>query len=114
MNKEKIERLWGLNYGEHSLALQIIGCNISTYGHFDVYEIPDDSGHGMMETELMNDPKKFLERVEEFYNDENMVNKDYEDDVKESRKVKKFVLKRIKDGDFEKGVAWLEEMLGDR
>lgn len=93
-------------------AIGIIGVNISTYGHFDTYMIPNEFSHGITEQEAKADPEKFLFAVQSYYKSSKVINKDYGDDLKKQNAVKKFILRKdVTEKDLNQGMEWVSENL---
>lgn len=56
-----------INYNKFSLAVNIIGCNMETYRHFDAYMIPDENGYGISDRQAKEQPNTFLQNIENYY-----------------------------------------------
>lgn len=100
-------------YEKYELAVNIIRCNVDVYGHFDVYMIPGEDGHGYLDSKAKEDIESFLKSIEGYYNNKKMLNVDYGTDLKDQNACKRFILNRV---DKEKhksiGVDWLNSFVG--
>lgn len=88
-------------------AIELIGAEVETYGHFACYSIPDESGKGITNESLLS-REAFLDLVYEYFYSKRM-NYDYFEDAKECREVKSFIKKRVKDTSYETGLEWLND-----
>ena len=87
-------------------AIELIGAEIETYGHFASYSIPDESGKGITNESLLS-KEAFLDLVYEYFYSKRM-NYDYFEDEKECQSVKSFVKKRVKDTSYQTGLEWVD------
>lgn len=98
----------------YRLALSIIGAECAVYNHFSVYAIPNDTGHGMMDSDAKQDIENFLSRVESHYKSSKSINLDYGNDLKEQNSTKRFVLRKARDNEeanIQSGLEWVEEFM---
>lgn len=101
-----------INYEKYGLAVDIIGCNIETYGHFEVYTIPDETETGISDEWAKANPNAFLQYVEDYYKNRKAINRDYGDDLKEQNATKRFLLSRVnKEKHKDLGMKWIKERI---
>lgn len=99
---------------KYGFALSIIGAEQSIYGHFDVYSIPDDSGHGILDQDAKDNIEHFLQQIENHYRSTKSLNRDYGDDLKKQNNVKRFVIRNAKKdqaSNVASGLEWVKDFI---
>lgn len=99
---------------KYSFALSIIGAEQSIYGHFAVYSIPDDSGHGISDQDAKSNIGHFLQQIENHYRNTKSLNLDYGDDLKDQNNVKRFVIRNAKKdqaANIASGLEWVKDFI---
>lgn len=87
-------------------AIEIIGANIQTYGHFECYQIPYENGKPIRnESDVTLD--NFLNLLHEYYNS-GRLNEDYGEDAKEWNSIKRFIKKKVNNLSYDIGKEWVD------
>lgn len=81
---------------KYNLAFKLIGANVSIYGHFEAYSIPNENGVGFSDREARENIENFLKHLEDYYLNRKIVHYDYGNDLKEQNKINKFIIKNAK------------------
>lgn len=85
-------------------AIAVIGSAIQAYGHFESYSIPGADNCEVNEV---------LQKICEYYNDDTMLNKNYDAEVKDSLATKRFIRERINRDSYHIGAEWVSDQLVD-
>lgn len=88
-------------------AIEYIGANIQTYGHFDCYMIPESDGSAIYSLEKYT-KEDFLALVYQYYTSKTLWNHDYGNDLKDQNCIKRFICKRINSKSFDVGDEYIK------
>lgn len=85
-------------------AIEVIGSAIQAYGHFESYSIPEADNCEVNEV---------LQKICEYYDDDTMLNKNYDVEVKDSLATKRFIIECINRDSYRIGAEWVADQLVD-
>lgn len=87
-------------------AIEYIGANIQTYGHFEVYSISNEDGS---ELYFPVGRERLLQLVYEYYHKRDRLTPSDLFDTKHARKCKSFLKSRVNDESYQIGLHWLDK-----
>jgi len=96
---------------QQKIAIELIGANVQTYGHFCDYDVVYRNTEGVsVEADIRSMHLiSFLHVVYLYYHDNTLRHESYHENLSESNSFKHFIFKRVNSDSFNVGLDWVRK-----